>query len=71
MLDLSSSEFSRFGTSFSRFSSSKPHEWTEFTDNLPFSAGPDLDLLETSTVPSSPEDDDDEDGDDDDDDDDV
>ena len=70
MLDLSSSDFARFGTSLSRFFNSKPHEQTEFADNLPFSAGSDLDLLETSSVPSSQEDDDDDEvGDDDDDDD--
>ena len=42
----------------------------ELADNLPFSAGSDLDLLETSSVRSSQGDDDDEIGDDDDDDDD-
>ena len=65
MLDLSSSDFARFGTSLSRFFNSKPHEQTEFADNLPFSAGSDLDLLETSSVLSSQGDDDDEVGDDD------
>ena len=71
MLDISSSEFATFGTSLPRFSNSKPHEQTEYTNDLTFSAGSDLDLLETSLVPSSPEDDDDDDeGDDDEDDDD-
>ena len=70
MLDISSSEFATFGTSLPRFSNSKPHEQTEFIDDLPFSASSDLDLLETSLVPSSPVDDDDDDDDDEDDDDD-
>ena len=70
MLDLSSSELVRFGTSLSPFFNSKPHEQTEFIDDLPFSAGSDLDLLETSSVPSSPEDNDDEDEDENEDDDD-
>ena len=68
MLDLSSSVFARFGTSLSRLSNSKPHEQTKFIDDLPFSAGSNLDLLDTSSVPS-PEDDDDDDDDDDEDDD--
>ena len=63
------SEFARFGTSLPRFSNSKPHEWTESTDDLTFSAGSDFDLLETLSVPSSPEDDDGDDDDDDNDDD--
>ena len=70
MLDLSSSEFATFGTSLPRFSNSKPHEQTEFIDDLTFSSGSDLDLLDTSSVPSSPVDDDDDDDEDDDDDDD-
>ena len=70
MLDLSSSEFATSGTSLPRFSNSKPHERTEFIDDLTFSAGSDLDLLDTSSVPSSPVDDDDDDDEDDDDDDD-
>ena len=70
MLDLSSSEFATSGTSLLRFSNSKPHERTEFIDDLTFSAGSDLDLLDTSSVPSSPVDDDDDDDEDDDDDDD-
>ena len=70
MLDLSSSEFATFGTSLLRFSNSKPHEQTEFIDDLTFSSGSDLDLLDTSSVPSSPVDDDDDDDEDDDDDDD-
>ena len=68
MLDLSSSEFATFGTSLPRFSNSKPHEQTEFIDDLTFSSGSDLDLLDTSSVPSSPVDDDDDDDDEDDDD---
>ena len=70
MLDLSSSEFATSGTSLPRFSNSKPHERTEFIDDLTFSAGSDLDLLDTSSVPSSPVNDDDDDDEDDDDDDD-
>ena len=70
MLDLSPSAFATFGTSLPRFSNSKPHEQTEFIDDLPFSAGSDLDLLDTSSAASSLEDDDEDNDDEDDDDDD-
>ena len=68
MLDLSPSAYATFGTSLPRFSNSKPQEQTEFIDDLPFSAGSDLDLLDTLSAASSLEDDD-EDNDDEDDDD--